>query len=346
MTNRNIEIIKFTAIILGLIFHMSCDNTTGSESRLIEDMNFSYKSSPEKVFITALINQDKDVVLESLDFQIFQQVDSDYEQIEQGTLNDDGQNGDIIPDNGEYSFEFQQALAPGNYKCLITARADGEVADTISQYLEVFGDMSPSISFQDSTTEFISGDLIMYELEVSDPAGIENISKVFCKLYYPDNNRTPAILNARNDGEYGDQQDGDNIYTLALNTEGTKIHGLYHMEFWAVNNDNYSSDTLAIELRNPWMELVAPNGNNSLTAGSPVEVRWHSVLVDTIKIDYTLEYMQEDPHYELIRNVAAGDSSAVWNVPAELATDSALVRISSLKNERVMDTSDHFITIQ
>jgi len=346
MKENKIDNIKFAIVIFGLIFYMACDNTTGTESRLIESMEFSYKPSTEKIFITAIINQDKDVILESLDFQISQQIDSDYEQIEQGTLNDDGQNGDIIANNGEYSFEFEQSLAPGNYKCLITARANGEVADTISQYMEVYGDMSPSISFQDSTTDFVSGDLIVYELEVHDPAGISNISKVFCKLYYPENKRTPALLNARNDGEYGDQQSGDNIYTLALNTEGTKIHGLYHMEFWAVNNDNYSSDTLALELRNPWLELVSPNGNNSLAAGSQVEVSWHSVLVDTIKIDYTLEYMQDNPHYELISNVAAGDSSAIWNIPAELNTDSALVRISSLENERVMDTSDHFIKIQ
>jgi hypothetical protein len=334
-------------IILVIQFFLpGCENVTENEELMIEQVNFAYNDSDQTIYITAKIDQEEAGAIDSVSFNISKNENGDYAKIAQGLLNDDGEHGDIIPNNGEYTYQTQKELSVGQYKCNVRVIKNGVLEDSTSKKLEVFGDLSPSIELVDSTLEFVSGDLLIYKIKVDDPHGIDNIRKVFAKLFYPENQREPTTLNPWNDGTNQDEKAGDDIYTLALYSQDTKIHGMYRMEFWAVNKDNYYSDTISIQLRNPWLELVNPNGETALTAGSSINIKWNSILVDSLKIEYTLNYMDEQPDYELIGKAAAETSSYNWNIPDDLATDSALVKLTSLDNERVWDVSDHFITIE
>jgi hypothetical protein len=88
--------------------------------------------------------------------------------------------------------------------------------------------------------------------------------------------------------------------------------------------------------------LTAPNGGEIIAPGSVTSISWTSSNIDSVKIELLIK---DTLHSLVAKAVAASQSPYNWNVPANLFTDSAKIRISSTANNRA-DTSNGYFAIK
>lgn len=327
-------------IFTGTIFFMTCEDTTAPEKMIIEDIKLSYSNS--ELFISAIINSEEVANIDSVTFTLLSR--SSDEILEQGRLWDNGNNGDIIADNGEFTIQFETVLSKGEFKCLVEVMRNGSISDSTTKILQI-NPPPPTLSLLEKTQIFVDSAFAYYSMAVDDENGLNYIEGVYAQLFFPDNQGSGSVYAAWDDGNKSDQQAGDGIYTYAfVLPKPLPYYGIYKMKFWAINEAGKYSDTLTVDIKAPLIKLIKPN-QGSYSTNQKIDIQWESTLVDSINIAYDDSYSQDAPEFETIADVAAGDGSYEWEIPAELNSETVKIRISSIEMPYIEDISDQYITI-
>jgi hypothetical protein len=105
------------------------------------------------------------------------------------------------------------------------------------------------ISAPDTITVGTNTQLFTLSVSVSDPDGLSDISKVFFNSYKPDgdgatNNPFYLYDDGDSDGQSGDEESGDGIYSRIIQISPSNAKGTYRFEFQAIDKSNGSSNIL------------------------------------------------------------------------------------------------------
>lgn len=329
-------------ILIGIVFFNNCEDTTRPEEFAIEEINFSYSNS--EIFISIVVNPDRITEVGSVNFTVFNQDEND-EVVAQGQLEDNGKNGDIIANNGEYTKRFNKILDPGKYRTLVEVMQNGERIDSTSRTLLV-DPPPPSISLVERTEVFVDSSFAFYSVEVEDENGLDYIEGVYCQLFFPDDQGSGSIDPLYDNGENADEQADDGIYTYAfVLPQPLPYYGTYEFKFWAVNRAELHSDTLTFEIEAPLVDLIAPD-RGSYSAGETINLEWQTKLVDSLEIAYDPSFSRDTPEFEIIETIAANEGSYQWDTPETLQTDSLKLKISSVKRPFISDLSEGLLSIK
>jgi hypothetical protein len=201
------------------------------------------------------------------------------------SLRDDGQEGDIIPQDGHFYRRLTQDFSgglPGQYRVGIVAQdLDGNTSDTLfatTHVLDEAENQPPEITeanVPDSLTES-SLDSVFFRVRVEDPQGLETVDSVLYDIFYP----LSPISNSRgslyDDGSHGDLIPGDGFYTAMSNYQtGWTLSGLYSIRFQAKDKQGLTSlpivKTIHVEVANapPIVSQLSAPDTVSRSAAQP-----------------------------------------------------------------------------
>ena len=104
------------------------------------------------------------------------------------------------------------------------------------------------------------------------------------------------------------------------------------------DSDNYFTIT------GPWICISSPNGGEEWYAGTSQDITWDSLGVSgNVKIEYSKDYFLSDDH--VIAASVPNTGSYQWqDVPLDIST-TVLVKVSSVSNPAVSDTSDNYFSL-
>ncbi len=95
-------------------------------------------------------------------------------------------------------------------------------------------------------------------------------------------------------------------------------------------------------ITDPYVTVLSPNGGETWAAGSAHDIKWTSLGIENVKIEYKHAGLAD---WTVISNsTSAATGSYSWTVPAEQATD-AKVRITDVDNAAYSDESDAAFSI-
>ena len=102
-----------------------------------------------------------------------------------------------------------------------------------------------------------------------------------------------------------------------------------------------TSDRVFTILPKPGVTLLSPNGGEGVFAGSTWTIRWNSITVDNVKVEYSTDggTTWKSALQGGIRYVPAYLGEYPWAVP-DAETSTALVRVTSVERPRFSDVSD------
>ncbi|MCY1019503.1 lamin tail domain-containing protein [Pyxidicoccus sp. MSG2] len=86
------------------------------------------------------------------------------------------------------------------------------------------------------------------------------------------------------------------------------------------------------------LKVTAPNGGETLLAGTQYAITWTASGVDTVKIQYSVD--NGGTWRDLAASVSAASGSYTWTVPAD-ASGGGRVRVSDTQDSTVFDVSDN-----
>ena len=113
-----------------------------------------------------------------------------------------------------------------------------------------------------------------------------------------------------------------------------KISSLDYPSLNDLSDENFS-------ILPPSVNLIFPNGGESLAAGSTTEITWNSNSVDSINLEFSPD---NGLSWETIINSIPSSGSYNWTVP-NISSTSCLVKISSTSNAAIYDVSDNTFSI-
>jgi hypothetical protein len=164
-------------------------------------------------------------------------------ETETGVLLDDGSDGDLFARDGVYSRSFPSQLGPilGVYAIRVVA-VDRDSARSLPlvAYVHLIDrrvNQPPRIfNLQAPTSISRSAQPNVYTLtvDVSDPDGLDDISRVFFNSFLPDgspSSNNPFLM--RDDGQQGDATAGDGRYSLTIQIDSSAPLGDFVFEFQA-----------------------------------------------------------------------------------------------------------------
>lgn len=91
------------------------------------------------------------------------------------------------------------------------------------------------------------------------------------------------------------------------------------------------------------LQLTKPNGGNYFQAGTTEQIQWSSSVVNSLTIEYSTN--NGSSWTTIANNYPAATGLYNWNVPANLSTKTAKVRIKDANNTSILDSSDAVFTI-
>lgn len=109
-----------------------------------------------------------------------------------------------------------------------------------------------------------------------------------------------------------------------------------------VNRINFSNMTYVPEASAKFVTVTAPNGGETLIAGSTKNITWTSQNIDSVLIEFKAN---DTIGWKTVRSESAASGSIVWIVPSVSST-TAKVRISDKSNNAVIDSSNTTFTIR
>ncbi|MBX2976571.1 MAG: hypothetical protein KF721_10580, partial [Ignavibacteriaceae bacterium] len=93
----------------------------------------------------------------------------------------------------------------------------------------------------------------------------------------------------------------------------------------------------------PSLQITSPNGGENWQAGRIRQITWSSSLVDSVRLEYSLD---NGTTWNLINNNVNGSLGLFnWTIPDTLSSLTALVRITNLASTFISDVSDNPFTI-
>jgi len=118
--------------------------------------------------------------------------------------------------------------------------------------------------------------------------------------------------------------------------------GSYWWSIQAIDNCYSGSAFTGAQIIQPGLKLIAPNGGEEMYPGTTQSIRWSSVGVENIRIEYTVN----GNDWILIASaVSATDSSFLWQVPNTPST-LCRIRISDVNIPDISDQSDFTFSIK
>jgi endonuclease/exonuclease/phosphatase family metal-dependent hydrolase len=126
----------------------------------------------------------------------------------------------------------------------------------------------------------------------------------------------------------------------------------YRVDQYITNYGNTTSDHFPVLSRYNWgsggggttptLQLSAPNGGESWTAGSSQAITWSASNISNVKLEYSLD---NGSTWSLITSsTSASTGSYTWTVPSTTSTQ-ARVRVSDASNASLNDISDATFSI-
>jgi photosystem II stability/assembly factor-like uncharacterized protein len=108
--------------------------------------------------------------------------------------------------------------------------------------------------------------------------------------------------------------------------------------------NSISNGNFIISAPQPTITITSPNGGENWTIGTPYNIRWNSVSVNNVKIEYSVNGGTN--WSTVIANTASinGNNSFLWNIPNQPSTK-CLIRISDVANPNIVDFSNANFTI-
>ncbi len=119
-------------------------------------------------------------------------------------------------------------------------------------------------------------------------------------------------------------------YTTSASPQFPRTTGAYSESF------SGGRDLFVTKLSIPSLDLLSPNGTERLCAGLESEIRWRSVAVENITIEFSSD--GGNTWSSIVDSVPASSGSYIWNVPATLGAE-YLVQIRTL-NKLPIDLVD------
>jgi len=136
----------------------------------------------------------------------------------------------------------------------------------------------------------------------------------------------------------------ENVSSVSTIT-GLTPETTYHFRVKAINNggesvgENITFTTLALQ---PAIEVISPNGGETLKAGTMQEISWFSEHVENVKIEYSLD---DGANWTIIAaSTPASAGSISWTLPDSTSRNYS-IRISGVASQDVNDTSDDVFTV-
>ncbi len=114
-----------------------------------------------------------------------------------------------------------------------------------------------------------------------------------------------------------------------------KISDAFNTSIFDISNASFS-------IVQPQVTLTAPNGGQSLVAGSTTSITWTSTAITNVKLEYSSNNGSSWPVIAASTNAAA--DTYTWTIPA-VTSSQCLVRVSDASNATVNDVSDAVFTI-
>ena len=102
-----------------------------------------------------------------------------------------------------------------------------------------------------------------------------------------------------------------------------------------------SDDVFIINMINPSITLLAPNGGENWLVGSANYISWTSVAVNNVKI----EYSTNDVDWTIISNNTPANAGSFYWLAPNTPSETCKVRISSVSNGTVNDVSENYFSI-
>jgi len=345
--------IKISSILLLAIILVGCGDFTNNElgeDPIIEDIQINYMKEDQSLFLSVLADDPqgyKDVV--AVDYTLYYYTDSSnkVQQINQGVLFDDGTHGDIIPDNSEFTNTFQN-MSEGIYKVVAEAvdkddNSSGPVEDT----LRAMVNQAPEIYVYDAPDEFEKGDRVNFEIKVTDPDGLNDIQYVQVTIEQPDGELINNSWLLRDDGNYGDRNAGDGIYSIEFPTnQASKLHGFWHFYFVAVDKGQNTSNQLDQKLKNPGLAVIYPDSSASFNQGESIAIQWDQAFVDTVVVEFTANANEQNPTFMPITTQPGKITEFEWTIPADVTSEYCKIHVYDKSMPTRYDLSDEYFEVK
>ncbi len=88
----------------------------------------------------------------------------------------------------------------------------------------------------------------------------------------------------------------------------------------------------------PTIELVYPNGSESLTAGENCVIQWSSTGIEYVHIWYTVD--SGINWVDIAENLPASDKDYSWTIPSGLAAEEVYISVGDETDDQIYDNSD------
>jgi len=171
-----------------------------------------------------------------------------------GVLNDNGIDGDIIINDGRYS-ALIPPLPPGLvFGEIIFLFFAVDLESNVSDSSEIFYNLNsfaPELKLVSITNIIAAGDTIFLEVMASDSNGLSDIFKITYEVLPPNDTLTvkSPLFFLRDDGEFGDINAGDGIYSVKQPTNPTNAGGSIGVFTFIITAEDFSglkSDELLV----------------------------------------------------------------------------------------------------
>ncbi len=148
---------------------------------------------------------------------------------------------------------------------------------------------------------------------------------------YPSGGWSDLVIGTANDGQYSWVATGPESVTARFQVVSD------------VNPTLSDASDYNLFIQNPTLTLASPNGGETVYLGAPTQISWGSVgFSGTVRIELNRSYPFGT--WEVLFDNTANDGLEIWT-PVGATSDVARVRISSLGNPSVGDTSDNNFSI-
>ncbi|MCD6117237.1 hypothetical protein J7K93_09495 [bacterium] len=311
MRKNTVKILLSLSLLTGTCLILSCDVRSpvadNDFNPVIEKLfvpEKSYTESQNTLMVRAQVNDPQGINnIKDVNYNLFR-INSN-EEIDRGTLKDDGKNGDVIAGDGTYYCFLDAGLLRGNEgKYIISVEAiddennkSASAADTLN-ILSGQENISPVILkiYVPAAVTDSQADSLLLRAKISDKQGIADVCSLFCKLYFPLGNEPLAAFLLNNDGLSGDSLASDSIFSVKADIKKYAAGpGIYKVRFQAKDRGGLlswpatGSFYLQIENNPPVLSNLSAPDTVSRSNSGP----------------FTLKIQVEDPQ-------GYGDISKVW----------------------------------
>ena len=348
------KLTKFSLVLASLmILIMSCDE--GSDNQIGKDpiinaINTNYIPTEKSLFLSVETDdpQGYEDVKTVVYWMYYTPVgDSVEAELELSALLDNGENGDIINDDGAFSRKFYD-MEKGIYRIIAEAfDMDDNSSDIVHDTILALDNFPPEIYLFSAPESFEKGDTITFEIKVTDPEGIDDIFYVKVQIGQPDGEMNNQNYYLRDDALFGDNVANDGIYTISFPTNlSSKQHGFWEFYFDAIDKGGNSSNSLIAKVKNPGLAVLSPDGGESFNSGDIVDLTWDCIFIDTVVVSYTTNADEENPDFTIISEQPSYIKTFQWTIPTDLKSDKCKIYIYDKENNFRYDFSDDYFEVK